>query len=152
MARVITDENKPFAIIDSNVIVYAMTSNLYSKHIHQTCLSLVENGLKGKLDFILAINPVIVVEVFSALRKILSCNEAEERVKLLLRSRRIAYLTISKEECQKAIQWAKQTNIPLHDALIGANTTKYAKLAFTVDEEHFKKLEKFGVEILNPTS
>jgi predicted nucleic acid-binding protein len=150
VARIIKAPNKPFAIVDSNVIVYAMVNDVSSSRYHQTCLSLIEKGFKGELDYVLGINPVIVVEVFSVLRKILSCNEAESRVNLLLRSKRIAFLQISKEECQNAIKWAKEKNIPVNDALIAANAVEYAQLVFTVDEEHFKKLEKYGVKISNP--
>lgn len=149
MARIVKAPNKPFAIVDSNVIVYAM-ADVSSSQYHQTCISLIEKGFKGELDYVLGINPVIVVEVFSVLRKILSCNEAEARVSLLLRSKRIAFLQISKEECQTAIGWAKEENIPVNDALIAANAAEYARLVFTVDEDHFKKLEKYGVKISNP--
>ena len=150
MARVSKAETKSLAVVDSNVIVYAMVNDLATRRHHQTCLDLVEKGFKGDLDYVLAINPVIIVEVFSVLRKILNCKEAEARVGLLLRSRRIAFLPISKEECQLAIRWAREKNIPVNDALIGANTAKYAQLIYTVDENHFKKLEEFGVKINNP--
>jgi predicted nucleic acid-binding protein len=118
VARMSKAEAKPFAVLDSNVIVYAMADDVSGGQYHQCCLQLVEKGFKGELDYLLAVNPVIVVEVFSALRRILSCNEAESRVSLLLRSRRIVFLPISKEECQRAIQWAKEKNIPVNDALI----------------------------------
>ena len=143
-------ESKPFAIIDSNVIVYAMIKDYPIKLCHEKCLSLLEKGLKGELDYILALNPVIVVEVFSALRKLLDCNEAESKVGSLLRSRRLAFLPISKEACQNAVQWAKEKNIPVNDALIGANMAEYAHLIYTIDEDHFKKLKEYGVKILNP--
>lgn len=149
MARIVKAPNKPFAIVDSNVIVYAM-ADVSGGQYHQACLSLIEKGFKGELDYVLGINPVIVVEVFSVLRKILSCNEAEARVSLLLRSKRIVFLQISKEECQTAVRWAKESNIPVNDALIAANAAEYAQLVFTVDEDHFKKLEKYGVKISNP--
>lgn len=121
-----------------------------SVNITGAALSLIEKGFKGELDYVLSINPVIVVEVFSVLRKILSCDEAESRVSLLLRSKRIAFLQISKEECRTAIQWAKEKNIPVNDALIAANAAEYGQIVFTVDEEHFRKLEKYGVKISNP--
>jgi predicted nucleic acid-binding protein len=127
-----------------------MTDDVFGGQYHQPCSQLVEKGLKGELDYLLAVNPVIVVDFFSALRRILSCNEAESRVSLLLRSRRIVFLPISKEECQRAIQWAKEKNIPVNDALIGANALQYAQLIYTVDEDHFGKLGEFGVKLINP--
>ena len=150
MARINKTESKPFAIIDSNVIVYAMIKDYPIKLCHEKCLSLLEKGLKGELDYILALNPVIVVEVFSALRKLLDDNEAESKVGALLRSRRLAFLSISKEACQNAVQWAKQQNIPVNDALIAANMTEYAHLIYTSDEEHFNKLKEYGIKIANP--
>ena len=106
--------------------------------------------MKGELDYVLAINTVIVVEVFSALTKMLSCSEAESRLSLLLKSRRIEFLSISKEECESAIRWANEKNIPVNDALIGANAAKYAKVVYTVDEDHFSRLKEFGVKLTNP--
>ena len=150
MARVKTYIEKPPAVVDSNVIIYAMTTDDHEKRSHEACLNLIDRGFKGQLDYILAINDLIVVEVFSALRKILSPVEAESRVSLLLRSRRITYLSISSDECVVAIKWAKGKNIPINDALIAANAAKHAELIFTADEEHFRRLEEFGVKLVNP--
>ena len=118
---------------------------------HEKCLALLEKGLKGELDYILTMNPIIVVEVFSALKKLLNCNEAENRVGSLLRLKRLGFLSISKENCQNSIRWAKEKNIPVNDALIGANSIEHANLVYTLDEEHFKKLEEYGVKIVSPT-
>jgi hypothetical protein len=38
----------------------------------------------------------------------------------------------------------------VNDAMIGANMVEQANLIYTVDEDHFKKLEEYGVKILNP--
>ena len=138
-------------MIDSNVLVYAMIKNYPTEQSHKKCLSFLQKGLKGELDYILAINPIIVTEVFSALRKLLNCSEAEFRVSSLLRLRRLGFLSISKEACQTSIRWAKEKNIPVNDALIAANMTEYAELIYTLDEEHFQKLEENGIKILNPT-
>jgi predicted nucleic acid-binding protein len=151
LARISRAQSKSFALIDSNVIVYAVIKDYPIKLYHEKCLSLLEKGLKGELDYILALNPVIVVEVFSALRKLLNCAEAEFKVGSLLSSRRIAFLSISKEACKNAVHWAKERNVPVNDALIAANMVEYAQLIYTSDEEHFGKLEEKGVEILNPT-
>ncbi|HMK94337.1 MAG TPA: PIN domain-containing protein [Candidatus Limnocylindrales bacterium] len=150
MGRIKTDIGKPLAVVDSNIIIYAMTIDAREKRSHEACLNLIDRGFKGQLDYILALNDLIVVEVFSALRKLLSPVEAESRVSLLLRSRRIAYLSISSEECEVAIKWAKIKNVPVNDALIAANTARHAELIFTADEEHFRHLEEFGVKLVNP--
>jgi predicted nucleic acid-binding protein len=113
-------------------------------------LTLLEKGLKNELDFILAVNPIVVVEVFSALRKLLDCNEAESRISSLLSLRRLAFLSISKEACQTSIQWAKEKNISVDDALIGANMIEHAQLIYTEDEQHFRRLCEYGVTIFNP--
>jgi predicted nucleic acid-binding protein len=117
---------------------------------HRKCLTLLEKGLKGELEYILSLNPIVVVEVFSALRKLLNWSEAEFRTGSLLRSRRIAFLSISKEACQNSVRWAKEKSVPINDAMIGANMVEYAHLIYTVDEDHFKQLEEHGIKILNP--
>lgn len=140
---------KPHALVDTNIIVYAMVKD-YPDEFHRKCLALVEKGFKGESDHILALNPIIIVEVFSVLKETLGCNEAESRVSTLLRSRRVDFLSISKEACQNAIQWAKEKNVPVNDAMIGANAAENSALIYTADETHFKKLEEFGVKTLNP--
>jgi len=143
-------EAKPLAIVDSNVIVYSMVSDYPNKLYHRRCHILLEKGLKGELDYILSLNPIVAVEVFSALRRLLNWNEAEFRTGSLLLSKRIAFLTISREACQNSVEWAKEKRIPINDAMIGANMVEQANLIYTIDEDHFKKLEEHGVKILNP--
>ena len=144
------DGSKPLALIDSNVLIYALITDYPTVQQHQRCLALLEKGLKGELDFILALNPIIVTEVFSVIRKILGSKEAETRVGSLLRLRRIAFLTISKEDCESSIKWAKEKNVPLNDALIASNAAQNAQLVYTMDEEHFHRLTDRGIKIINP--
>lgn len=141
---------KPLALLDSNVIVYSMVTDYPSELYHGKCRVLLEKGIKGELDHILCLNPIVVVEAFSALRKLLDWEEAGFRTGSLLRSRRIAFLSISKEAAQNSVLWAKEKGIPINDAMIGANMVERAALLYTVDEGHFKKLEDYGVKILNP--
>jgi len=143
-------EAKPLAILDSNVIVYSMVTDYPNKLYHRRCRILLEKGLKGELDYILSLNPIVIVEVFSALRRLLNWSEAEFRTGSLLRSKRIAFLSISREASQNSVRWAKEKSIPINDAMIGANMAEQADLIYTIDEAHFKKLEEYGVKILNP--
>ena len=152
MARISTVESKPLAIVDSNVMVYAMIKDYPDKIQHEKCLALLDRGLRGELNYILTVNPIIIVEIFSVLKKLLNCNEAEYKVSALLRSRRLGFLSISKEDCQNSLQWAKEKNIPVNDAIIAANMIEHAQLIYTIDEEHFKKLEGYNVKIQNPTT
>lgn len=145
------NDSKPLALVDSNILVYAMLKDYPDREKHQKCLNLLNRGLKGELDYILAINPIIIVEVFTVLRKLLSDVEAETRINTLLSSRRIGYLSITKEACQTAVQWAKKANVPVNDAMIAASMTDNVKLIYTADE-HFKKLEELGIVMCNPTS
>jgi predicted nucleic acid-binding protein len=142
---------KPFALVDSNIVIYAMIKGYPTKLDHEKCLSFLEKGLKGELNYILSMNPIIVVEVFSALRKLLSSDEAENRVGSLLRLRRLGFLSISKENCLNSVRWAKEKNVPINDALIGANSIEHAGIVYTLDEEHFKKLEEYDVKMASPT-
>ena len=152
MARISIAASKPLAIVDSNVIVYAMIKDYPDKMRHEKCIALLDRGLRGELNYILTVNPIIIVEVFSVLKKLLNCNEAEFRINALLRSRRLGFLSISKEACQNSVQWAKEKNIPVNDAVIAASMIGHAQLIYTIDEEHFKKLEGYNVKILNPTT
>ena len=152
MAGVSKAETKPLAILDSNVIVYSMLTDYPNKLSHGKCRILLEKGLKGELDHILSLNPIVIVEVFSALRRLLNWNEAEFRTGSLLRSKRIVFLSISREASQNSVQWAKEKRVPVNDAMIGANMVEQANLIYTIDEDHFRKLEEYGVKILNPVS
>jgi predicted nucleic acid-binding protein len=150
LAGVSKAEMKPLAIVDSNVIVYSMITDYPNKLYHRRCRILLEKGLKGESDHILSLNPIVIIEVFSALRRLLNWSEAEFRTESLLRSRRIVFLSISREASQNSVQWAKEKRIPVNDAMIGANMVEQANLIYTIDEDHFKKLEEYGVKILNP--
>lgn len=141
---------KPLAILDSNVIVYSMIADYPNKAHHTRCLDLVERGLKGELDYILSLNPIVVVEAFSALARLLDLSQAEFRIGSLLRSKRIAFLSISREASQNSVRWAKEKAVPVNDAMIGANMVETAGLIYTIDEKHFKKLEEYGVKFVNP--
>ena len=147
----INTESKPLAILDSNVLFYAIIENYPDPHRHKKCLALLERGLKGDLNHILTVNPIVIIEVFSVLKKLLGSDEAEYRISALLRSRWLGFLSISREACQNSVHWAKDKNIPIDDALIAASMLQHADLIYTVDEEHFKKLEEY-ITILNPTT
>ena len=147
----INTESKPLAMLDSNVLVYAIIEDYPDSNRHKKCLALLERGLRGDLNHILTLNPIVIIEVFSVLKKLLGSDEAEYRISALLRSRRLGFLSISREACQNSVQWAKEKNIPINDALIAASMLQHADLIYTIDEEHFKKLEEY-ITILNPTT
>ena len=150
MAGVARAEAKPLAILDSNVIVYSMVMDYPNKMYHNKCRNLLEMGLKGELDYILSLNPIVVVEAFSALTRLLDRSQAEFRIGSLLRSKRIAFLSISREVSQNSVRWAKEKAVPVNDAMIGANMIEAAGLVYTIDEKHFKKLEEYGVKFVSP--
>jgi len=150
LAGVARAETKPLAILDSNVLVYSMITDYPNKLYHKRCRSLLEKGLKGELNYILSINPIVAVEAFSALRRLLNWDEAESRTGSLLRSKRIAFLSVSREACQNSLRWAREKRVPVNDAMIGANMREQADLVYTIDEDHFLRLEEYGVKILNP--
>jgi predicted nucleic acid-binding protein len=147
----INTESKPLAMLDSNVLVYAIIEDYPDSNRHKKCLALLERGLRGDLNHILTLNPIVIIEVFSVLKKLLGSDEAEYRISALLRSRRLGFISISREACQNSVQWAKEKNIPINDALIAASMLQHADLIYTIDEEHFKKLEEY-ITILNPTT
>src|SRR4030042_641942 len=127
MDRIGKVESKPLSLVDSNVIVYAMLKEHADKQFHEKCLTLLEKGLKGELDYTLTVNPIIIVEVFSVLKKLEGCDLAEFKTTSLLSSKRLVFLPISKEQCQSAIQWANEKNVPVNDAVIGANMVENAR-------------------------
>jgi len=146
----VSGESKPLAILDSNVIVYSMVTDYPNKTYHNKCFNLLERGLKGELDYILSLNPVVVVEAFSALVRLLDWSQAEFRTSSLIRSKRIAFLSISREASQNSVRWAKEKVVPINDAMIGANMIEMAAMIYTVDEKHFERLEEYGVKFINP--
>ena len=130
----------------------AIPLNCANKPINSSSVLAAYNGDEKNINIprISARIPIVIVEVFSALKTLLNWNEAEYRTSSLLRSKRIVFLSISKEASQNSVQWAKEKKIPVNDAMIGANMVEQANLIYTVDEDHFKKLEEYGVKILNP--
>ena len=126
-----------------------MIKDYPTKLEHEKCLGFLEKGLKGELEYTLAVNPIVVVEVFTTLRRLSSCNEAENKVGSLLRLRRLGFVPVSKDNCQTSLRWAKEKNIPVNDALIGANSLEHASIVYTLDN-HFKKLEEYDVKTINP--
>jgi predicted nucleic acid-binding protein len=152
VARINAAEPKLLALVDSNILVYALIKDYPDKERHEKCLTLLDKGLKGQLGFCLAVNSTIIAESFSVLKNMLDINAAQARMSTLLNSKHIAYLSISKEACQNAVQWAKEKNIPINDALIGACMVENAQLIYTADEEHFKRLEEYTVKVFNPVN
>ena len=151
MAGINTSEPKFLALVDSNILVYALIKDYPDKERHEKCLTLLERGLRGQLDNCLAINSTIISEVFTVLKNMLDINAAQARMSTLLNSKHITYLLVSKEACQNAVEWATNHNIPVNDALIAASAKEHAPTIYTADEEHFKKLEGYNLTIINPT-
>lgn len=150
MGRITNPETKPLALVDSNILIYALNTDYADRECHEKCLSLLDRGLKGQLPHTLALNPIVVAEVFTVIKKLLGCSEAESRLNGLLQSKRLGYVSISKGASQTGVQWAKKHNIPVNDALIAASAAEQAPTIYTADEEHFRKFEKYHVTIINP--
>lgn len=140
------------ALIDSNVAVYALVKDYPTKKIHEKCLKLLERALKGEIGVILCLNPIMIVETFSALAKLLGLAEAEYRVLSLLGSKRLAYMTVSSSSCESAVRWAKESNVPVNDAMVASIAVEHSAPVYTADEDHFNRLKKFGVIFRNPTN
>ena len=151
MGRITNPETKPLALVDSNILIYALNMDYADRECHEKCLCLLDRGLKGQLPHTLALNPIIVAEIFTVIKKLLDCNEAESRVNGLLQSKRLGYVSISREASQTGVQWAKKHNIPVNDALIAASAAESAPTIYTNDEEHYKKLQTHNITIINPT-
>ena len=138
------------ALLDSNVAVYALVKDYPTKKIHKKCLTLLERGLKGKINVILCLNPIMIVETFSALVKLLGFIEAEYRVSSLLSSKRLAFLTASRSSSESAVHWAKESEVPVNDAMIAGIAVEHSAIVYTTAENHFSRLKKYGVTFRNP--
>ena len=138
-------------LLDSNIAVYALVKDYPTKIIHKKCLKLIERALRGEINRVLCLNPITVVETFSALAKLLDLVEAEYRASSLLRSERLGFLTISRSASESAVTWAKESEVPVNDAMIGSLAVEHSAIVYTADERHFNKLKKFGVKFQNPT-
>ena len=142
--------SRSLALLDSNVAVYALVKDYPTKKIHKACLKLLERGLKAEA-IILCLNPIMLVETFSALAKLLGLAEAEYRVSSLLRSKRLGFLTISRSASENAVSWAKESEVPINDAMIAGLAIEHSAIVYTADERHFNKLKKYGLTFRNPT-
>lgn len=149
MARITSTESKLLALVDSNILVYALIKDYPDSERHEKCLKLLDKGLRGQLDHCLAVNSTIIAEVFTVLKGMLNKDAAEARMATLLNSRHIAYTQISKKACQNAVEWATEHNVPVNDALIAASAAESAPTIYTTDE-HFKKIETHNITIINP--
>ena len=138
------------ALLDSNVAVYALVKDYPTEKIHKRCLKLLERALKGEIKTIFCLNPIMIVETFSALAKLLGIAEAEYRVASLLSSKRLAFITVSRAASQSAVHWAKESEVPVNDAVMAAIAMEHAAVIYTADENHFKRLRKYGVTFRNP--
>ena len=136
-------------LLDSNVTVYALVKDYPTKKIHKMCLKLLEKGLKGEIA-VLCLNPIMLVETFSALAKLLSLAEAEYRISSLLRSKRLGFLTISRPASESAVSWAKESEVPVNDTMIASLAVENSAIVYTADERHFNKLKRYGVIFQNP--
>ena len=136
-------------LLDSNVTVYALVKDYPTKKIHKMCLKLLEKGLKGEIA-VLCLNPIMLVETFSALAKLLSLAEAEYRISSLLRSKRLGFLTISRPTSESAVSWAKESEVPVNDTMIASLAVENSAIVYTADERHFNKLKRYGVIFQNP--
>jgi predicted nucleic acid-binding protein len=149
VGRITTPETKPLALVDSNMLICALNADFADRECHEKCLSLLDRGLKGQLPHTLALNPIIVAGVFTVIRKLSGCIEEESRVNGLLQSKRLGYVSISKEASQTGVQWAKKHNISVNDALNAASAAEQASTIYTTDE-HFKKITTQNITIVNP--
>ncbi len=138
------------AMLDSNIAVYALVKDYPTKKIHKKCLKLLERALKGEINLILCLTPIMIVETFSALVKLLGLVEAEYRVSSLLSSKRLAFLTVSRSSSGSAVRWAKESKVPVNDAMISAVAIEHSAVVYTADENHFTRLKKYGVTFRNP--
>ncbi len=138
------------ALLDSNVAVYALVKDYPTKNIHKKCLKLLERGLKGEINLILCLTPIMIVETFSALVKLLGFIEAEYRVSSLLSSKRLAFLTVSRSSSESAVHWAKESEVPVNDAMMASVAVEHSAIVYTADENHFRRLKKYGLTFKNP--
>src|SRR4030065_2020821 len=80
LPRITSEELKPLAIVDSNILIYALIRDYPTKLDHEKCLGFLEKGLKGELEYTLAVNPIVVVEVFTTLRRLSMRDDAEKKL------------------------------------------------------------------------
>jgi predicted nucleic acid-binding protein len=105
---------------------------------------------EGEISVILCLTPIMIVETFSALVKLLGFIEAEYRVSSLLSSKRLAFLTVSRSSSESAVHWAKESEVPVNDAMMASVAVEHSALVYTADENHFRRLKKYGLTFRNP--
>lgn len=136
--------------VDSNIAVYALVKDYPTRKIHEKCLRLLERALRGDIKMVLCLNPIMIVETFSALVKLLGILEAEYRVSSLLDSKRLVFLSVSRSSSENAVRWAKESEVPNNDAMMAGVAVEHSAMIYTADEKHFRRLRKYGAAFRNP--
>lgn len=122
-------------LIDSNVWIFAEIANSPEN-------SLAVDGYKKylKTDKV-AVNPIIISEVFHKLSVLFDKDIAFSKVAKILQNPSIEWLDMHRETASEAIKLAKETGIRINDAMIGAQALERKAKVLTDDIKDFRKLK-----------
>lgn len=128
--------------VDSNILIFAELDE-YPEH------KLAVN----KIDEIshnntLAVNNVIISEVFHKLSALLNRREAKKKVEGILESSHIKYITIEKSTVKSALDLPEKYNIRINDALIAQHVFDAKCDGILTDNvKDFKRIR--GLNVIN---
>ncbi len=130
------------------VIVIIIDSNIW---IFGEIVNAPEHGaaVKGYKSIMekdtVAINAIIISEVFHKLSRLFDSNIAYSRVTNILQNPSIEWLEIGRETSISAISLSKNARIKINDAFIARQALEIGAKVFT-DDSDFKKVK--GLEIM----
>ncbi len=128
--------------VDSNILIFASIDNYPEKEF---AIKKLEEITRNNT---LAVNTIIVSEVFHKISVILNRAEAIKCMESLLESDNIAYLPIQKETVKGAIILAANHHMRINDALIAQHVfDSKCEGILTDNVKDFKKID--GLKIIN---
>ena len=129
-------------MLDTNVFIYA---NIKTFPEHGPCLKSLQEKMAA--EELLTVNLIITSESFHILSRLLSPNEARNRVRSLLESRRVYFIQATEDTFKDAMNISTEKNVRINDAIIGASMRQSKiETILTTNERDFKKLKWVRVE------
>lgn len=123
-------------VIDSNIWIFASVVE-YAEH--PVAEQLLERLL---VEDVVAINAIIVSEVYHKLAAVAGVEKARERLAGMFSSDRVRYLSLPKETAEAAVRLAHAKGLRINDALIAQHAIDEGAALLTHDRRHFAKVPR----------
>lgn len=128
-------------IVDSNVWIFA---EIINGPEHEAAVKGYESFMKKD---VVAINAIIVSEVFHKLSKLFDSDLAYARVNNILQNPSIEWLDMRRNTSLRAIKLANNSKMKINDAVIAEQALEFNAKIFT-DDKNFKRVKGLTVVAL----